>query len=196
MGVVREPAAPVEFFARGIDIEVAWAGWRDASLQRNSFAAPHIAGLSALVLWKHLRLTPFQLKSILYLTASNTLGRCRMTRRATAPRGRQPGCSPPREGHRALLQYDRRRRPGDLRREGLLGLPAGRGRGGRARVRSRSRARARASSSGCGSRRATGIAGWVLVTRQRPLVIDDLPADPRFAQDRRRRNPPGDVPTG
>ena len=28
---------------------------------------------------------------------------------------------------------------------------------------------------------STGIAGWVLVTRQ-PLVVDDLAADPRFAQ--------------
>ncbi len=28
---------------------------------------------------------------------------------------------------------------------------------------------------------STGIAGWVLVTRQ-PLVVDDLASDPRFAQ--------------
>jgi GAF domain-containing protein len=28
---------------------------------------------------------------------------------------------------------------------------------------------------------STGLAGWVLVTRQ-PLVVDDLPADPRFAR--------------
>ena len=31
---------------------------------------------------------------------------------------------------------------------------------------------------------SAGIAGWVLVTRQ-PLVIEDVRADPRFAQDER-----------
>jgi len=40
----------------------------------NSFAAPHIAGICALVLGAHPELTPFQLKSLLYLTAANTGG--------------------------------------------------------------------------------------------------------------------------
>ena len=47
---------------------------RRSAAPGNSFAAPHIAGLSALVLSKHPSLTPFQLKSVLYLTASNTGG--------------------------------------------------------------------------------------------------------------------------
>ena len=68
------PNPPVEFFARGIDIDVAWAGGSTLRCTGNSFAAPHIAGLSALVLSKHPGLTPFQLKSVLYLTASNTGG--------------------------------------------------------------------------------------------------------------------------
>ena len=68
------PRPPVEFFARGIDVEVAWAGGSTLRCTGNSFAAPHIAGLCALVLSKHPGLTPFQLKSILYLTASNTGG--------------------------------------------------------------------------------------------------------------------------
>ena len=68
------PDPPVEFFARGIDIDVAWAGGNTLRCTGNSFAAPHIAGLSALVLSKHPGLTPFQLKSVLYLTASNTGG--------------------------------------------------------------------------------------------------------------------------
>jgi subtilisin family serine protease len=40
----------------------------------NSFATPHISGICALVLSKHPELTPFQLKSLLYLTASNVGG--------------------------------------------------------------------------------------------------------------------------
>ena len=68
------PSPPVEFFARGVDIDVAWSGGSTLRCTGNSFAAPHIAGLSALVLSKHPGLTPFQLKSVLYLTASNTGG--------------------------------------------------------------------------------------------------------------------------
>jgi subtilisin family serine protease len=40
----------------------------------NSFATPHIAGIAALVLSKHPDLTPFQLKSVLYLAANNVGG--------------------------------------------------------------------------------------------------------------------------
>ena len=40
----------------------------------NSFATPHIAGICALVLSKHPELTPFQLKSVLHLTATNVGG--------------------------------------------------------------------------------------------------------------------------
>ena len=65
------PSPPVEFFARGVDVDVAWALGRSARVTGNSFAAPHIAALCALVLAKHPHLTPFQLKSILYLTADN-----------------------------------------------------------------------------------------------------------------------------
>ena len=68
------PDPPVEFFARGIDVDVAWSGGGTLRCTGNSFAAPHIVGLSALVLSKHPGLTPFQLKSILYLTAANTGG--------------------------------------------------------------------------------------------------------------------------
>lgn len=68
------PNPPVEFFARGIDLDVAWMGGSTLRCTGNSFAAPHIAGLATLVLSKHPGLTPFQLKSVLYLTASNTGG--------------------------------------------------------------------------------------------------------------------------
>jgi subtilisin len=68
------PAPPVEFFARGVDLEVAWNGGGRLVCTGNSFATPHIAGIAALILSKHRELTPFQLKSVLYLTATNVGG--------------------------------------------------------------------------------------------------------------------------
>jgi subtilisin family serine protease len=68
------PSPPVEFFARGIDVEVAWPGGKTIRATGNSFAAPHVAALCALALGKHRELTPAQLKSLLYLTASNAGG--------------------------------------------------------------------------------------------------------------------------
>jgi len=68
------PSPPVEFFARGIDVDVAWPGGGTIRATGNSFAAPHVSALCALALGKHPELTPSQLKSILYLTASNTGG--------------------------------------------------------------------------------------------------------------------------
>ena len=68
------PTPPVEFFARGLDIEVAWPGGTTIRSSGNSFATPHIAGIAALILGKHPGLTPFELKTILYLTASNVGG--------------------------------------------------------------------------------------------------------------------------
>ena len=68
------PDPPVEFFARGVDVEVAWTGNARIRCTGNSFATPHMSGLCALVLGKHPELTPFQLKSVLYLTSSNVGG--------------------------------------------------------------------------------------------------------------------------
>ena len=65
------PNPPVEFFARGVDVEVAWLGKARARSTGNSFATPHMSGICALILGKHPELTPFQLKSALYLTANN-----------------------------------------------------------------------------------------------------------------------------
>lgn len=66
------PSPPVEFFARGIDVDVASPGGGTMCCTGNSFAAPHIAGLCALALSKHPGLTAPQVKSLLYLTATNT----------------------------------------------------------------------------------------------------------------------------
>jgi subtilisin len=68
------PDPPVEFFARGVDVEVAWLGRTQARSTGNSFATPHMSGICALILGTHPELTPFQLKNVLYLTASNVAG--------------------------------------------------------------------------------------------------------------------------
>jgi subtilisin family serine protease len=67
------PEPPVEFFARGVDIEVAWLQGSTLRSTGNSFATPHMTGICALVLGSHPELTPFQLKSVLYLTATNVI---------------------------------------------------------------------------------------------------------------------------
>ena len=68
------PTPPVEFFARGMEVEVAWLGGGTVQATGNSFATPHATGICALILGKHPRLTPFQVKSVLYLTANNVGG--------------------------------------------------------------------------------------------------------------------------
>lgn len=65
------PAPPVDFYARGIGVRVAWTGGKEILSTGNSFATPHITGLCARILGKHRSLTPFQLKTVLYLSASN-----------------------------------------------------------------------------------------------------------------------------
>ena len=67
------PQPPVEFYARGADLDVAWPGGGHIRVTGNSFATPHISAICALILAKHPRLTPFQVKSILYATANNVL---------------------------------------------------------------------------------------------------------------------------
>ena len=75
------PEPPTEFLAPGIDIDVAWKDGRRMTMTGNSYAAPHIAGVAALVRSKHPELRPFQLKTVLYATASNV-------REAATPAGR------------------------------------------------------------------------------------------------------------
>jgi subtilisin family serine protease len=69
--VYANPSPPVEFFARGLMVEVAWLGGETITATGNSFATPHVAGICALILSKHPQLTPFQLKSALHLAAGN-----------------------------------------------------------------------------------------------------------------------------
>jgi subtilisin len=65
------PNPPVEFGAPGIDIEVAWMNKQVVVTTGNSFAAPHITGIIALIRAKHPELTPFQVKTVLLACASN-----------------------------------------------------------------------------------------------------------------------------
>jgi subtilisin family serine protease len=66
------PAPPVEFGAPGIDVRVAWQNKSTIVTTGNSFAAPHIAGIVALIRAKHPELTPFQIKTVLFSCAANT----------------------------------------------------------------------------------------------------------------------------
>jgi subtilisin family serine protease len=68
------PKPPVEFFSRGMDVEVAWLGGSKIIAAGNSFATANMAGICALILGKHPELTPFQLKTVLHETATNVGG--------------------------------------------------------------------------------------------------------------------------
>jgi subtilisin family serine protease len=65
------PDPPVEFFAPGQNVEVAWLGGSTIRTTGNSFATPYVAGLCARFLSLHPRMTSFQLKNALYLSAAN-----------------------------------------------------------------------------------------------------------------------------
>ena len=145
------PNPPVEFFARGVGVEIAWLGGGTIRSSGNSFATPHMAGICALILAKHPELTPFQLKSVLYLTANNVGRRSLMSedrlRAAVAS-----GALGAEENYRALLQATSRSRA-------RSSAPARRRSSSSTRRRTssssrRSPARARTSSSAAASRRA------------------------------------------
>jgi subtilisin family serine protease len=68
------PSPPVEFFGRGVELDVAWLDRETIRATGNSFATPHLSGYCALILGKHPQLTPFELKSVLYQTATNVGG--------------------------------------------------------------------------------------------------------------------------
>lgn len=70
----HNPAPPVEFGAWGVDVPIAWKDGGTTVATGNSFAAPHIAGFAALVLAKHPKLTPFEVKAVLAATATEPKG--------------------------------------------------------------------------------------------------------------------------
>lgn len=64
------PNPPVEFGAWGVNVPVAWSGGGTMIGSGNSFAAPHITGLAALLRGQHPELTTFELKTVLAATAT------------------------------------------------------------------------------------------------------------------------------
>ncbi|RSO03101.1 serine protease [Streptomyces sp. WAC 05379] len=69
--IYYNPAPPVEFFAHGENVTVAWTGGETRTRSGNSFAAAHVTGICAVTLGQYPNLTPFQMKSLLYLVAKN-----------------------------------------------------------------------------------------------------------------------------
>lgn len=65
------PEPPTEFLAPGIDVDVAWMDHGRMQATGNSYAAPHISGIAALIKSKHPVLRPFQIKAVLWATAAN-----------------------------------------------------------------------------------------------------------------------------
>jgi subtilisin family serine protease len=65
------PKPPVEFGAWGVNVPVAWREGGQTVATGNSFAAPHVTALTALILSKHPGLTPFEVKAVLAAVADN-----------------------------------------------------------------------------------------------------------------------------
>jgi subtilisin family serine protease len=94
------PSPPVEFGAWGVDVPVAWKDGSGTVATGNSFAAPHIAGLVALLLGKHPGLTPFEVKAILATLADNS-----------TPPALEPTAAPPKPPKQKPPQPPRARKP-------------------------------------------------------------------------------------
>lgn len=69
------PLPPVEFGAYGVDVDVAWKDGGRMIATGNSFAAPHVAGLAALIRAKHPGATPFEVKAILAAVSNGARSR-------------------------------------------------------------------------------------------------------------------------
>jgi subtilisin len=69
--IYYNPRPPVEFGAWGVNVPVAWRDGGQTVATGNSFAAPHVTGLTALLLAKHPGLTPFEVKAVLAAVANN-----------------------------------------------------------------------------------------------------------------------------
>jgi subtilisin family serine protease len=67
------PRPPVEFGARGVEVDVAWRGGSRIEATGNSFAAPHMAGIATLIRHKHPEASPFEVKAILAATSNGAL---------------------------------------------------------------------------------------------------------------------------
>ena len=59
----------IELVAPGVQVKTAWPGGGYREMTGNSFACPYIVGIIALIVEAHPKLTPFQIKTILYAIA-------------------------------------------------------------------------------------------------------------------------------
>ena len=151
------PEPPVEFFARGVGVDVAWIGGATVRATGNSFATPHMTGICALILGKHpgADAVPAEERPVLD-------GRQRGGWSMSEDRFRRPwrrACSPPRSSIARCCGRSSRSR-GRCSPQGVLDRPARRG-DRRARVRGGGRrggghadraalsVRRRASAAGC-----------------------------------------------
>lgn len=66
------PEPPVEIFARGVDVDLAWHEGSTITATGNSFAAPHVSGICALIRSKHPTLSAPAVKHLLALLADNS----------------------------------------------------------------------------------------------------------------------------
>jgi subtilisin family serine protease len=65
------PAPPVEFGAPGINVRMAWLNGGYITATGNSFAAPHVTGVVALLRSRYPHLRPFEVKTLLRALARN-----------------------------------------------------------------------------------------------------------------------------
>ncbi|MDN4175382.1 S8 family serine peptidase [Nocardioides sp. SOB77] len=70
-GLTANPCPPVDFAAHGTDVDVAWADGGSIVATGNSFAAPHVAGMAALVRARHPGLNAYQVKALLHAACDN-----------------------------------------------------------------------------------------------------------------------------
>ena len=82
------PDPPVEFGGYGVDVDVAWRDGGRITATGNSFAAPHLAGLAALIRSKHRTASPFEVKAILAATSNGARPEWD-ERRRTSAKGRR-----------------------------------------------------------------------------------------------------------
>jgi subtilisin len=81
------PSPPVEFGAWGVDVPMAWKDGGSTVATGNSFAAPHVAAMVALILAKHPGLAPFEIKAVLAAVADNPRRRSAAAAQAAPPAG-------------------------------------------------------------------------------------------------------------
>ncbi len=96
------PSPPVEFFARGVDVEVPGSAARASARPGTASRRRTSPACARCIRAKHPELTPFQVKSVLYLTADNVWRKPWLTtelRDAVAA-----GVLAAEAGHRELLQ--------------------------------------------------------------------------------------------